>query len=202
VNITEFLEPISEAELREVYWIDHSRVSAKLQIINNENTKLRLELLTRTADGNKLIYSVSLYAGESEPVFLRDLQRWLCDNKLCLGEPRERSRVAVRVGFFLRSAFQRAGLASYILPREEDAFRKWGAREVQLLAIDDGRWVWARPRYGYTVDVFEFQTLQEKYKEWQRAQGATSIRRAPDLSALPENFLRTEVSCLNLFKEL
>lgn len=203
MELFEFLQPISEADLRGAYWIEHPQVAERLSVLDNEATQVRLELIENTSDGNKLTYFVKFYATDNDPALDHDLERWLCDNKQCLGTPKERSRVAIRVRFYLRPKFQNAGLATYLHSREERVFREWGAREIQVLAMDTGRWVWTRPQFGYRIDPFEFHSLREKYKEWQRASGAQSIDLAADLSAFPQDFLLAdEVLFLNLFKTL
>lgn len=202
MGVKDFLHPISKERLRGAYWIDTSQMGAQLRQVDNTLTRLRLRLLENTPDGNRLTYLVAFFTRSSEPILEQDISRWLCDNKALLGRPGYRSKVAVRVGFFVRPAFRGAGLAVYLLAREENVFRKWGAAEIQVLAMCLGRWVWTRPRFAYSMDTFDFQTLQERYKEWQRAGGATSIVQAPDLSAFPRDFLLSAVNSLTLYKTL
>lgn len=203
MEIPEFLRPISQTDVREIYRVEHYQLGNRLSILDNDSTRLSWQFLQNTSDGNRLIYLVGFYSSDSEPILDQDLERWLCDNKQCLGARRERSRVAVRVRFYLRAKFQNAGLARLLHLREEEVLRKWGAKEVQVLAMDMGRWVWTRPQFGYSIDPFEFQSVLEKYKEWQRARGSLNTITVGGLASLPRDFLLAdEVQSLTLFKTL
>ena len=201
-QIADFLKPTSEVELHEVYTIDISQVGPNLCTVNNQKKKLERQILENTPDGKKLIYHVALYAAVDEPIFDPDLERWLCDNKRLLGRPNDRGKVAVRLKFYLRSQFQKGGLATYLCWKEENYFRSWGAREIQVWAMEMGRWVWTRSKFGYQIDDFQFRSAQEKYKEWQRWQGISPVNLASRLSDFPKDFLLNEVHCLALFKIL
>jgi hypothetical protein len=131
------------------------------------------------------------------------LTQWLCDNRKLFGRPTERARVAFRVNFFIRREFQNARLATHICGKEESYFRIWGAREIHVVAMEMGRWVWTRPHFGYQIPAFDFESTQEKYKEWQRARGISPAARAARLSDFPRDFLlNDEVGSLTLYKAL
>lgn len=197
------LSPISESDLREIYWCDRSQLGPALQELDNDLTTFRLESVGRTADGEKIVYFVGVYCSGKSPILDKELERWLCDNKMLLGQPGTRGRVAVRVNFFILPKYQQSGLATYVLSRERQVFRNWGAREIHVFAMEAGRWVWTRPRFGYKIDDFEFQSLQQKFKEWQRRIGAEQIRGAQTLADFPRDFLLSgEVNSLNLFERL
>lgn len=199
--IAQFLRPVSEEQLRAAYVIDTTAVKSPLNTVTNSSTRFSTQFHRRTHDGQRLLFFVGFFCGD-EPVLDEDLVRWLCDNKLCIGRPRERTKVAIRVRFYIRDKFQHAGLATYLLPREESIFRMWGARELHVYAMDSGRWVWTRPRFGYQISRVDFELLQEKYKEWQRGRGAAQVVRSPDLASFPREFLLSEVESLNLYKIL
>jgi GNAT superfamily N-acetyltransferase len=198
-----FLFPTSEEELSEVYTIDRSQVGVALSTVDNQLKKLRLGNLNNTSDGRRLRYLVVLYASVEEPILDGDLERWLCDNKRLVGREGERARVAVRVRFRVRAKFQNAGLATHLCRKEESYFRRWGAKEIHVWAMEMGRWVWTRPRFGYQISDFEFESTQQKYIEWQRAQGRFPIVKAPRVSDFPRDFLLgDQVSLLTLYKVL
>ncbi len=201
-EIAAFLHPTSEEDLVETYTVDGSQLGPPLSTVNNQLKKVKLKILQNTSDGKKLIYHVALYAVVDEPILDKDLERWLCDNKQLCGRPTERAKVAVRVNFFVRRKFQSAGLASYLCGKEEIYFRKWGAKEIQVFAMEMGRWVWTRPQFGYNIDTFEFESAQQKYKEWQRAQGIFPVILASRLADFPRDFLLNELNSLALFKAL
>jgi|SRR5579863_5748264 len=201
-EVAAFLHPTSEEELVEVYTIDPSLVRPPLDTVDNQSKKVDIRVLQNTQDGKKLTCLVALYALAAEPILDKDLERWLCDNRQLRGRPRERAKVAVRVNFFVRTRFQNAGLASYLFGKEENYFRRWGAKEIQIFATDKGRWVWTRPRFGYQIDDLEFKSTQQKYKEWQRGRGIFPVVLALRLSDFPSDFLLNEVSTLMLYKGL
>lgn len=189
------LSPLSQQDIRNIYWFDCGVLGTALQDIDNTATRVDFQ------DGQKTIYLVRIYTSNTEPVLDKDLQRWLCDNKLLLGRPGVRGRVAVKVNFYLIGKYQKNGLSTYIHNREEPVFRSWGADEIQLYAMETGRWVWTRPRFGYSIHESDFHSLQQKYKEWQRKNGVRTIEVAGKLSDFPMDFLlSTQVSTLNLYK--
>ena len=103
----------------------------------------------------------------------------------------------------MRRQFQAEGLATQVLPKEERLFRLWGAQQVHTDAMDDGRWVWTRPRFGYKAEAFHFESLRQQYKDWQRSQGVTDIVDVDTLADLPSEFLLSEeVNSIALFKDL
>ncbi len=132
----------------------------------------------------------------------REMERWLSDNKRTLRQPDVRARVAFRVRFYCRSRFRRARLATYLLPREELVFKKWGASEIQVLAMDDGLWVWTRPQFGYRIAEADFEALKQKHRDWQKGRGLTPIVEAKALEDFPRDFFETAVRFLSLFKVL
>jgi hypothetical protein len=195
MDLLHALSPISEADVRQSYLVEH-RLG-----IDDGKTTFSFQVLAKTADGTRVNYQVLFYTDMREPILEKDLERWLCDNKKLLGQP-GRSRVAYRVKFYIRGNFQGKGFARYILVQEEELFRRWGAREIQVTAMDDGRWVWTRARFGYSVPVADFQFLQQRYIEWQREASTTAIKRAETLADFPKEFLLSSASAFALFKSL
>jgi GNAT superfamily N-acetyltransferase len=109
----------------------------------------------------------------------------------------------VRVKFYVRGNFQGRGFATYIVNREEDLFRGWGAQEIQTPAMEQGRWVWTRDKFGYSIPAFDFDTLQQSYRDWQRIEKIGPPVRASRLSDFPRAFLLSSaVSTIQLFKRL
>lgn len=198
-----FLRPINEEDVRAAYFVDCTHLGAPLHEFCNDSTSLASQLLERTSDGNKFVYKVSFYTSALEPILDRELHRWLCDNKRLRGEAGRRSKVAYRVQFYVRPKFQQQGLAKQLLPQEEDLFLSWGAREIQTDAMDTGRWVWTRSEFGYAVQEFQFESLQQQYRDWQRSQGAKAPLKATNLSDFPRAFLlSSEVNSIALFRVL
>lgn len=203
-EVETFLHPTTREQLMEVYTLDHSRLRPTLSGVDNSLKKIKeIRLIENSPDDRKLTYFVALYVSADEPILEKDLERWLWDNKLLYGKPKERARVAFRANFFVRRKFQEAGLATHLCGKEEEYFRAWGAEEIQVAAMEMGRWVWTRPRFGYQIATLEFESMQEKYKEWQRAQRIFPVVRAARLSDFPREFLLgDEVGSLPLYKEL
>jgi hypothetical protein len=203
-DVAAFLHPTTIEQLAEVYTIDHSQVGPALSGVDNKLKKIKkLDIIKMGLDAHKLMYFVGLYISVDEPILEKDLERWLWDNKQLLGRPEERGRVAFRVNFFVREKFRSARLATYLCGKEESYFRTWGAKEIQVAAQYIGRWVWTRPRFGYQITDFDFRSMQQKYKEWQRANGILPVARAARLSDFPSEFLLSdEVGSLPLYKAL
>jgi GNAT superfamily N-acetyltransferase len=195
MSLADALSPISEADVRRTY------LAAPTLQIDDAKTDISFQVSTKTADGTRVDYLVGFRTSTGEPILETALQRWLCNNKRLLGQP-GRSRVAYRVRFHVRSNFQGKGFAYYILMREEDLFRRWGAKEIQVTAMDDGRWVWTRRQFGYSMPVADFQLLQQRYIEWQRETSAAAIVRAKTMFDFPRAFLLSAATGFALFKSL
>jgi GNAT superfamily N-acetyltransferase len=202
-EVAAFLYPTSEEALFQVYTVDRSQVGPALSTLDNRLTRFRLDIIKNAPSDEKLKYLVTLYAPANEPILDKDLERWLWDNKQLCGRPTQRARVAFRVNFFIRRKFQRAGLATYLCGKEEGFFQSWGAKEIQVVAMEMGRWVWTRAHFGYQIPKFDFESAQQKYKEWQRARGISPVARAVGLSDFPRDFLLgDEIGSLTLYKTL
>jgi GNAT superfamily N-acetyltransferase len=195
MELSDALSPISEADIRETYLV------APRLGIDDTKTIFSFQVLERTADGTRVICQVSFRTDTGESVLDKELERWLCDNKNLLSRP-GRARVVCRVKFYVRRNFQGSGLAEYILRQEEELFRRWGAKEIQVTAMDDGRWVWTRAKFGYGIPVVDFNLLQQAYKEWQRATNAPVIHRADTVADFPRDFLLSGATGFALFKRL
>ncbi|HET7890449.1 MAG TPA: hypothetical protein VFL34_02950 [Candidatus Sulfotelmatobacter sp.] len=193
--LADALLPIAEADIRNTYLC-----SPRLGI-DDTRTGFSLQLLERTSDGAKVICLVFFQTDTGEPILDQHLERWLCNNKKLFSQP-GRSRVAYRVRFYIRGNFQRKGFAHYISIQEEQLFKRWGATEIQTTAMDDGRWVWTREKFGYRIPVADFQLLQQRYVEWQRELGRSEVRRADSLADFPKEFLLSAVNSFPLFKGL
>jgi len=198
--LSDFLAPISKRELHEAYFIDMSHCKSFLRDLKNEYTTFTINDPERVGGSNRVTYAVKFYFVNHDPVLDEALQRWLFDNKQCLSQPGVRAKVAYRLRFYCRTPFQRGGLATQLLLREEGVFKKWGAREIQLLAMDAGRWVWTRPKFGYQIADFDMHSLRQQYLDWQRSQKMTSILIAASLDDFPRAFLESAVNSLCLYK--
>lgn len=194
-SLANALAPVSEADVRQTYTLGGNFN------IDDTETSISFQLLSPTDDGTKVTYTAQFYTTAGLPVLDRDLERWLCDNKRLLSRS-GRAKVAYRVKFYIRGNFQGQGFASYIVGQEETLFRNWGAAEIQVTAMEDGRWVWTRPKYGYSIRADDFRLLQQRYTEWQRENGLAQIRRAANLADFPRDFLLSGPSSLPQFKEL
>lgn len=191
------LLPILRNDVLQTYFLDSTQG-------DNSKTQISFAIAEGTGDGTRVMYYLSFFTDDQIPLLDKDLECWLCHNKALISRT-GRSKVAVRVKIYVRPSFRGKGLASYIVKREENLFRQWGAAEVQLCAMEFGRWVWTREKFGYNTTAFEFGALQQKYRDWQRSRGVpvTKIVKAERLSDFPQDFLLSpSPSSLTLFKRL
>jgi GNAT superfamily N-acetyltransferase len=196
MDLTDALLPISEIDVRDTYSASGASPVALAQ------TTVSFQVAAGERDGTKVIYFVTFFIDTGEPLLDKDLERWLCMNRKLLGQV-GRGRVAVRVKFYVRSSYRGKGFAPYIVEREEELFRGWGAQEIQMPAMELGRWVWTRAKFGYSIPQFDFDTLQQSYRDWQRSEGTGQSARASSLSDFPREFLLSSaVSTIQLFKSL
>jgi GNAT superfamily N-acetyltransferase len=90
------------------------------------------------------------------------------------------ARWQVQSAFEVRPQFRRRGFARALYAAEEALYRRWGVREVHLLATDDGPVVWMR--FGFRFRDPEL--VQRSFREWN---GRRQSDDAPsDLRQLPE----------------
>jgi len=196
MDLVDALRPITEADVRAAY----SASSSSPVMLTR--TAISFQVVGERLDGTKAIYFVAFFIDANEPLLEKDLERWLCMNRKLLGQT-GRGRVAVRVKFYVRRNFQEKGFATYIVNREEELFRGWGAQEIQTPAMEQGRWVWTRAKFGYSIPPFDFGTLQQSYQDWQRSERIGSPVRASSLSDFPKEFLLSSaVGTIQLFKSL
>lgn len=194
-SLADALAPVTEGDVTQTYALNGGFK------VDDAATTIDFQLLLGTDDGTKVTYSIQFFRTDGLPILYRSLERWLCNNKRLLGGP-GRSKVAFRVKFYVQGNFQGQGFASYILGQEETLFRNWGAAEIQVTAMEDGRWVWTRPKFRYSIRPEDFSLLQQRYTEWQRQNRAGRITRAASLADFPRDFLLSAPSSLPLFKVL
>jgi len=191
------LLPISREDIRTAYLLNRAHA-------DNSKTNLEFQIAEKTSDGTRLMYFLNFFTQDGTPILDKALECWLCGSKKLISEDR-RSRVAVRVKIYLGQGFRGKGIGTYIVAHEELLFKKWGAAEIQLCAMDFGRWVWTRDKFGYSILPLEFAALQQRYRDWQRSRGAPSagILSADRLSDFPQEFLLSPLpASLTLFKRL
>jgi GNAT superfamily N-acetyltransferase len=195
--IDDALRPISRDDVLVAYTLEGASA-------DNSKTRISFQIAAKTGDGTRVMYYLSFHTADRTPLLDKDLECWLCENKPLKGR-NVRARVAIRVKIYVNRNFQGRGIATYIVKREEDLFRRWGAVEVQLCAMESGRWVWTRDKFGYSTTDFEFGALQQKYRDWQRSRGVarTEIANAARLSDFPQEFLLSpSPTSLTLYKAL
>jgi len=190
MNGLEVLFPLSENDVESAYRGAHPK-------IDDGRTILSFHF-----GAEKVVYLIDFQTTESNPVLDKSLERWLCENRRLLGQP-GRARVAVRVKFYIRSNFQGQRIATYIIGSEDLLFRRWGAVEVQAAAMELGRWVWTRDKFGYSMSDFDFASVKQRFRDWCREQRLEATLEVRRLSDFPREFLlSTAVSTLQLYKRL
>jgi hypothetical protein len=91
---------------------------------------------------------------------------------------------------------KRNGIGGEVYRREYQLYRLWGAKEIHMTAIEDGRVVW--PRMGFVPQDPEM--FQRMYRAWAKKNGVLDpLPASPKL--YPEAFLRSETFLL-LYKEV
>jgi hypothetical protein len=113
------------------------------------------------------------------------------------GRRRTRGLVALNAAFFLKAKFQGRCFATCVYAREEDLYRRWGIREIQLNATSAGPVVWIR-KFGFMPR--ESGALALSYTAWARERGQDPEPPA-DPANYPVDFLKLR-SHLTLYKVL
>lgn len=118
-----------------------------------------------------------------------------CDSKIDrLG------KVAVNVAFALQLSYRNKGIGSVVYQLEEKLYRKWGAEEIHLYAMYDGRVVWRKR--GFVLDCVQAGHIDYLYSTWCKE---NSIAYAPvnDFGEYPDSFLLSGlVAGIEMYKEL
>jgi hypothetical protein len=150
-------------------------------------------------DGTKtLIWRVMFRTAEDLPVLEVPMSRRLFAEWPLSGG--HETGLVVRLGSFrVRSEYRRRQLARAVRPAEESLLRRWGVRELQMLATDDGPAVWIK-KFGFLPAQPEI--LKIAYKEWAARPGASPDTDFPLTPAdYPWKFLLSR-GALDLYKVL
>jgi hypothetical protein len=109
----------------------------------------------------------------------------------------ERGPLAYNAALYVRQQFRRQGFATVVYAREDDLYRRWGLREIQITAVQEGLVVWIkrrgfRPRFP--------ALLAAEYRYWAERRGLPVAAPASSHD-YPDEFLLTRQQ-LDVFKVL
>ena len=124
--------------------------------------------------------------------------------KLCAALPywgrRGVGPVAFNARFSLKECYWGQQFATAVYASERDLLLRWGIKEIQMVATDNGPAVWTRRRFGFRPK--DSGALAEKYVSWaNRQRGDVQLEPPTDPAEYPLDFLRT-VSELFLYRTL
>ena len=185
------------ADLRSVYTINLQKITNPLRKDVDPNPEIKYSYIEHDKYIFIFRYWVDWYTLDKMPVLQRAILNML------YGEGRLYStggtgKIVRREYMFIEFPYQRCLLATYLVPREENLFRQWGALEVQLTAFEAGKIVWRK--FGYRIIPSEFLRLKHHYKVWCKEKQITADDINSDLQ-FPNDFL-TSIRTFEMYKPL
>jgi len=185
------------ADLCSVYTIDLQKVINRLRRDVDPNPEIEWSYMEHDEYIFIFRYWVYLYTLDKMSVLQRPILNILY-GKSKLYSTAASGKIVRREYMFIEFPYQRCLLATYLVPREEDLFRQWGAIEVQLTAFETGRIVWRK--FGYRIIHSEFLRLKHHYKVWCKKKQVTADDINNDLQ-FPDDFL-TSIRTFEMYKRL
>lgn len=181
---------VQRGDLSEAYGFEHPLVGgveldrAWVQQLPSQRQLFRWWVVFTGNDGDPLL--------EEGP-----LSRSLAPSAPLFRDTSEHGPVARNHSFFLKPAYQRQGIGRRVYASEDVLYRKWGVREVQVMATRAGPSVWVR-KFGFLPK--EPEMLAVDYRGWARIRGlATTPPATP--AEYPEDFLNSRPG-LELYREV
>ncbi|MBM3238002.1 hypothetical protein FJZ31_17060 [Candidatus Poribacteria bacterium] len=186
-------------DLIAVYIVDVSQVRGNLKQIDNSRLDVTYEYYPNDVDVFIFQYSVDLFMSDGFPILERPILNKLYERK-SLYSRSGYGRVANQVYFMVEFPYRKCGLLSYLNPREEQLFQRWGAKEIHLTAAWDGKVIWRR--FGYQPPEDEFAILGLRYQHWATIHGI-EYQEPQNINDFPEEFLKDDcVKLITMYKVL
>jgi len=202
----QYLDRITVQDIEEAYNFKKNQV--KCETITEENLTTRL---VRIADsyGNvswvHVVYVVDIVKPDNTSILEDGIERQLrprakLRSQFCRTGRTKLGRVVVNVAFFLIKDYRKKGIGHTVYMLEDKLYRKWGAQEIHLHAVEDGRITWRN--LGFVLDCNDVGHVEYLYKEWCRENNKMYIE-AKDIKKYPETFLLSGlVKGFDIYKEL
>ncbi|MEX1138035.1 MAG: hypothetical protein WEF53_01655 [Bacteroidota bacterium] len=109
-------------------------------------------------------------------------------------------RVAENANLAVMASYQRRGIATLVYKLEESLYKKWGAVEIQLVAVQSGRDVWRK--FGFILHCDDINIVEYFFEEWCEETGIKYIP-LEDVVKYPREFLLSrKLKQFRLFKEI
>lgn len=183
-------------ELRSVYTIDLQEVNNPLRKDVNPEPEIEYNYTEDDRHIFEFFYKVFLFTWKR--ILVTDRLEYILYGKKQLFSNDAYGKVVSRKYMFINAIYRRCSLATYLIPREEDLFRKWGASEIQLTAAEAGRIVWRK--FDYRIIHSDFLRLKTHYESWCKERGLSADSINSDLQ-FPEDFLM-EIKTFKMYKKL
>jgi GNAT superfamily N-acetyltransferase len=131
----------------------------------NERRALKRQSIERPPrpTSESALWHVEFYEGAGRPVLEGPLARRLWCAAPLWSTPGSRGAVALNARFVVRDEFRRRGFAQAVYASERELYSRWGVREIQLTATDQGPVVWVKS-FGFLPQDPEL--LAEQYRGW------------------------------------
>jgi GNAT superfamily N-acetyltransferase len=153
--------------------------------LNHQREVVRQSLSLPPRDPSAL-WGIQFFAEDGQQLLDRgDLCRKVFSS-LVLAAGGGRGRVAYHATFYLKPQFQNRGFGGAVHQSELALYRKWGIREIQLTAFDEGRVVWPR-KFGFRPIPILESILHAEYPAW-AARNRKDPSRRDNILEYPDEF--------------
>ena len=176
---------VAAHDLSDTYGISHPL---------NDSRELSKQIVERSGDEEWLLWGLKIYDANREQVLEAPLVRKVYRSRP-LRSVRSNGPVAYNALFKIKARFKGQGLAKHLYAAEGELYKKWGVKEIHIVAHEDGLVVWIK-KFGFLPR--RPGALATMYASWAQRR---NIAQSPPISPAdyPESFLQS-LDSLELYK--
>ena len=183
-----FGRPVDERDLDRAYAFQHA-LNARRDLVRHG--------VQRRSPPEHVLWHVEFYDHHGEQVLDRPLARKIYACLPLFGEAPTAGAVAYNATLYLRPECRHQGFGRSLYASEAELYVRWGIREIQMTALEDGPAVWVK-HFGFLP--CEPEALAQAYADWAALRGLAT--EAPSRPAdYPAPFLSDQQG-LMLYKVL
>jgi hypothetical protein len=171
--------PVDERDLDRTYAFEHP--------LNAQREIARQSIQRPPGAPESFLWHVRFYVSVGQEVLNGPLARKLYPRAALWSDPGTRGVVAYNARLVLREELRGRGFARSVYTSEHDPYSRWGVREIQTRAEDQGPLVWVKA-FGFQPKQPEL--LAEQYRAW-AIRNARPAEPPSDPRQYPAPFLST-----------
>jgi GNAT superfamily N-acetyltransferase len=117
---------------------------------------------------DQVLWQIEFFEQSGGRVLDSPLARKVFGSRSLYGERNRIGAVAYNAAFYLRPESRRRGFGRTLYVSEENLYRRWGIREIQMRAMEDGPATWIK-HFGFVPR--EPALLAQQYRDWAQRRG-------------------------------